>query len=86
MLIALPDGERRFVSRRRTGEGTYGVVGMQLELAASKAARVLERGRSERVDSVLEDPEIDQQIARRLGVHSALYVPLLARGGGRSAS
>ncbi|MEX2612591.1 MAG: GAF domain-containing sensor histidine kinase, partial [Gaiellaceae bacterium] len=43
---------------------------------------VLERGRSERVDSVLEDPEIDQQAARRLGVHSALFVPLLVRGRG----
>jgi len=38
---------------------------------------VLERGRSERVDSVLEDPEIDQQTARRLGVRSGIYVPLL---------
>jgi len=41
---------------------------------------VLQRGRSERVDSVLEDPEVDQQAARRLGVRSALYVPLVARG------
>jgi signal transduction histidine kinase len=48
----------------------------------SKAGRVLDRGRSERVDSILEDPEIDQHAARRLGVHSALFVPLLARGEG----
>jgi signal transduction histidine kinase len=41
---------------------------------------VLERGRSERVDSVVDDPEVDQQAARRLGVRSALYVPLIARG------
>jgi two-component system, NarL family, sensor histidine kinase DevS len=53
---------------------------MQLEFAGSKAGRVLERRGSERVDSVLEDPEIDQQTARRLGVHSALFVPLIARG------
>ncbi|MEO5576104.1 MAG: GAF domain-containing sensor histidine kinase, partial [Gaiellaceae bacterium] len=62
------------------GEGSYGVVGMQLDFGGSKAGRVLERGRSERVDSVLEDPEIDQQVARRLGIHSALFVPLVARG------
>jgi signal transduction histidine kinase len=55
---------------------------MELGFAESKAGRVLERGQSERVDSVLEDPEIDQQAARRLGVHSALFVPLLARGSG----
>jgi signal transduction histidine kinase len=53
---------------------------MHLEFGGSKAGRVLERRRSERVDSVLEDPEVDQQAARRLGVHSALYVPLVARG------
>jgi signal transduction histidine kinase len=41
---------------------------------------VLERGRSERVDSVLDDPEVDQLVTRRLGVHSALYVPLIVRG------
>jgi signal transduction histidine kinase len=81
VLIALPDGDVLRVAAAE-GEGSYGVVGMQLEFAGSKAGRVLERGRSERVDSVLEDPEIDQQAARRLGVHSALFVPLLARGGG----
>ena len=41
---------------------------------------MLERRRSERVDSVLDDPEIDHQATRRLGVHAALYVPLVARG------
>ena len=53
---------------------------MRLEFAASKAGRVLERARSERVDSVLDDPEIDQPTARRLGVHSGLFVPLVVRG------
>jgi two-component system, NarL family, sensor histidine kinase DevS len=81
VLIALPEGDALRVAAAE-GEGGYGVVGMQLEFAGSKAGRVLERGRSERVDSVLEDPEIDQQAARRFGVHSALFVPLLARGGG----
>ena len=81
VLIALPDGDTLRVAAAE-GDGTYGVVGMELEFGGSKAGRVLERGRSERVDSVLEDPEIDQQAARRLGVHSALFVPLGARGGG----
>jgi signal transduction histidine kinase len=81
VLIALPDGDALRVAAAE-GEGSYGVVGTQLEFTGSKAGRVLERGRSERVDSVLEDPEVDQQTARRLGVHSALFVPLLTRGGG----
>ena len=53
---------------------------MELEFGGSKTGRVLQRGRSERVDSVLDDPEIDQQAARRMGVRSALYVPLVVRG------
>jgi signal transduction histidine kinase len=53
---------------------------MELELGGSKTGRVLQRGRSERVDSVLDDPEIDQQTARRMGIRSALYVPLVVRG------
>ena len=81
VLIALPGGGSLRVAAAE-GEGAYGVVGMELEFAGSKAGRVLERRRSERVDSVLEDPEVDQQAARRLGVHSALFVPLVARGRG----
>jgi signal transduction histidine kinase len=53
---------------------------MELELAGSKTGRVLQRARSERVDSVLDDPEIDQQAARRMGIRSALYVPLVVGG------
>jgi two-component system, NarL family, sensor histidine kinase DevS len=80
VLIALPDGGETLRIAAAEGENAYGIVGMQLEFAGSKAGRVLQRGRSERVDTVLEDPEIDQQAARRLGVHSALFVPLLVHG------
>ncbi len=79
VLIALPDGTTLRVAAAE-GEGASDVVGIELEFAGSKAGRVLERGRSERIDSVLDDPEIDQQAARQLGVRSALFVPLLARG------
>jgi signal transduction histidine kinase len=79
VLIALPQGETLRVAAAE-GDGSYGVVGMELEFGRSKAGRVLERGRSERIDSVLDDPEIDQQATRRLGVHSALFVPLVVRG------
>ena len=79
VLIALPEGDLLRVAAAE-GESAYGVAGMELQVGGSKAGRVLERGRSERVDSVLDDPEIDQQATRRLGVHSALYVPLIVRG------
>ncbi|HEX4929257.1 MAG TPA: GAF domain-containing sensor histidine kinase [Gaiellaceae bacterium] len=79
VLIALPEGDVLRVAAAE-GESSFGVAGMQLALGGSKAGRVLDRGRSERIDSLLEDPEVDQQATRSLGVHSALYVPLLVRG------
>jgi signal transduction histidine kinase len=48
---------------------------------ASKIGRVLERGRSERVDSLLEDPEVFQEVARRFKASTGLYVPLRVRDG-----
>jgi two-component system, NarL family, sensor histidine kinase DevS len=79
VLIALPQGASLTVAAAE-GDNAYGIVGTQLEFGSSKAGRVLQRGRSERVDSVLDDTEVDQRAARRLGVRSALYVPLIARG------
>jgi signal transduction histidine kinase len=79
VLIATPQGSSLTVAAA-DGDETYGIAGTRLEFGSSKAGRVLQRGRSERVDSVLDDPEVDQQAARRLGVRSAMYVPLIARG------
>jgi two-component system, NarL family, sensor histidine kinase DevS len=83
VLIALPlgDGDRLQIAAA-DGEAadTLDVAGVELELGGSKTGRVLQRGRSERVDSVLDDPELDQQVARRMGVRSALYVPLVVEG------
>jgi signal transduction histidine kinase len=47
--------------------------------AESKSAGVLARRRSERIDQVIDDPEIDQEAARRLSATTGLYVPLLVR-------
>jgi signal transduction histidine kinase len=83
VLIALPEsgaGGLRIAAADGDGSDAYGLIGMELELGGSKTGRVLQRGRSERVDSVLDDPEIDQQVARRMGIRSALYVPLVVRG------
>ncbi len=83
VMIALPvsgGGQLRVAAADGEDLDAYGVVGMALEISRSKTGRVLQRGRSERVDSVLDDPEIDQHAARRLGVRSALFVPLLVNG------
>jgi signal transduction histidine kinase len=37
----------------------------------------MERRRSERVDSTMEDVEIDQDLSRRMGLRSGLFVPML---------
>ncbi len=52
------------------------VVGTMLG-AGTKSAAALARRRSERIDSVIDDPEVDQVIASRLGARSELVVPLL---------
>ena len=48
--------------------------------AGSKSAFVFARGRSERVDSLIDDPEAKEDLTRTLGVRSAIWTPLVARG------
>jgi signal transduction histidine kinase len=40
---------------------------------------VLTRRRSERIDSVIDDPEVQQEVTRRLGARTGMWVPLIAR-------
>lgn len=78
VLIALPDGEGGLaVAAAAGGED---LVGMRLEAGSTKMGRILERGSSERVDAVVDDPEVDQRLARELGITSAIYLPLAVRG------
>ena len=78
VLIALPDVEGAL--RVAAAAGSEEAVGTELALSTTKIGRVLERGHTERVDAVLDDPEVDQRIARDLGVTSAIYLPLSVRG------
>jgi signal transduction histidine kinase len=78
--IALPTLDGALRVEAAAGEGFERLLGRTFGADSSKTGRVYERGRSERVDSVLEDPEIDQSAAHAFGIHAALYVPLLARG------
>ena len=56
------------------------ILGLQLKRAGSKSGAVLESRRAERVDSLADDPEVDQEATRVLGARTGLYVPLVARG------
>jgi signal transduction histidine kinase len=78
VLIALPAGTR-LVVQAASGEDVGEVVGSELP-ESSKSMRVLERGRSERVDSLVDDPEVDREFTQLLGVSTGLFVPLVIRG------
>jgi len=78
VTIALPHASAARIEVA-AGAGSEPLVGMVVA-ERSKTMRVLERMRSERVDSVLDDPEIDQESMRRIGAHTSLYVPLIVRG------
>jgi signal transduction histidine kinase len=77
VTIALPHGDGMRIEAI-AGENLDQHVGTVLP-GRSKTMRVLERKRSERVDSVLDDPEVDQESARRLEMSTALYVPIVVR-------
>jgi len=78
VTIALPVGAELRIEAAH-GEGAEAFVGTTFPRHDSKTGRVLERGRSERVDSLLEDPEVHQDAARSFGARTGLYVPLVVR-------
>jgi signal transduction histidine kinase len=78
VAIALPSGEGLRIAAA-DGEGASAIAAVESLAADSKSGRVLERGRSEHVDSLLEDREVDQEVTRRLGASTGLYVPLVVR-------
>lgn len=78
VFIALPAGGR-LVIQAASGEAAEPLVGTELPSTA-KSVRVLGRRRSQRVDSLIDDPEVDQEFTRRLGATTGLFVPLVVRG------
>jgi signal transduction histidine kinase len=76
VLISVPAASVRLRVAAADGEGGADMVGYGVP-SESKLAKVLARGKSERIDSVLEDPEVDQVVARRVGGVAALFVPLV---------
>jgi signal transduction histidine kinase len=82
VLIALPtpEGDLRIAAADGEGDTAAGLRGGRLGRNHSKSGRVLDRRQSARVDSILDDPEVDQDEARRMGISTGMYVPLLVRG------
>jgi signal transduction histidine kinase len=76
-----PDGEWLTVEAA-SGEGAERLRELRIEARRSKSGRTLERKRSERIDSLLDDPEVDQTGPRLVEASAALYVPLVVRNEG----
>jgi signal transduction histidine kinase len=79
VYIAMPKPDGDTLVETIAGEDAERYVGMKLDPTRSKTARVLERRRSERVDSLIDDPEVEQQAARYMGARTGLFVPLVVR-------
>ena len=62
------------------GEHGEELVGEQLSIERSKSGRVFREGTPARVDSVLDDPDADPDLMRRIGARSGLWAPLVIRG------
>ena len=79
VTVLLPAGGEELRVAAAAGEGSEGIVGRVVARSASKSGRVLERGVSERVDSVLDDPDVNPDLTRAIGARTGLWVPLLVR-------
>jgi two-component system, NarL family, sensor histidine kinase DevS len=80
LTIWLPTRNGKLRVDAVSGDGAEALLGLETDLSDSKTGRVFGAARSARVDSVLDDPEIDQDVARQIGARAALWVPLLAQG------
>jgi len=79
VMIALPASDGTMVVTAAEGENAQEALRRPEIAQRSKTRAVFERKRSERVNSILDDPEIDQQSARRWGVTAGMWVPLVVR-------
>ena len=77
VMLPAGDGELRFAAV--AGDGGEEFLGLTMPRSSSKSGRVYDRGRSERSDSMLDDPEVDRDVVRGIGARTGLWVPLVAR-------
>ena len=76
VLISLPASSGGLRVVVAVGDNVAGLVGYDVP-PQSRHARTFARGKSERIDSVLADPEVDQVLAGRVGAVTALFIPLM---------
>ena len=79
VTVLLPGGDDKLRFAAVAGDRGE-LTGATITRSTSKSGRVLERRQSERVDSVLDDPDVDHEAMRLIGASTGLWVPLLVRG------
>jgi signal transduction histidine kinase len=79
VTVVLPAGPEELRFAAVAGEGGAELLGETVPRSQSKSGRVLEDRRSERVDSILDDPDVDPKVSRHLGARTGLWVPLIVR-------
>jgi len=78
VLLPSQGDELRFAAV--SGEGGGDLLGSTFPRAGSKSGIVFERRRTMRVDSLVDDPDVNHDVVRKLGARCGLWVPLVARG------
>ncbi len=86
ICLPTPEGNLRIEATSDSGHVDK-MTGVLLSRHGSKSGRVFGRGRTERVDSLLDDPEVDHDLAGRFSEltmrpvpTTGLFVPLIVRG------
>ncbi|HEU5477805.1 MAG TPA: GAF domain-containing protein [Gaiellaceae bacterium] len=79
VALLLPSGSEELRFAAVAGEGAEHLLGTTISREGSKSGKVIERRRSERVDSVIDDPEVHQEVSRRLAARTGMWVTLIAR-------
>ena len=80
VTVLLPSDPETLRFAAVAGDSSEELIGAVVPRSGSKSGRVLAAGRSERVDSVIDDPEVDPTVTRRIGARTGLWIPLIARG------
>ena len=78
-MIMLPGPDGLLHVDAADGDGAELALEIVASPHASKAGGVMARKRSERIDAIIDDPEVDQANVRALGTVSAMFVPLLVK-------
>ena len=80
VLTIVPSGDEQLVVQAASCDNGAVPVGLRLDRQRSKAGRTLPGERPERIDSLIDDPEVDQTAPRLVEATAALYVPLISQG------